>query len=123
MYQPALLKYLIPAGNLPTAMAMAKKYDKALFETTSVADVLPPEVALDGFPGDAELKMDKDKQTLTVRATAKSPKHPITAMRLLVDGRPFNGVAGVKKFDTPQLAAEMTWEVPLHPLQHRERLL
>ncbi len=118
MYQPALLKYLIPAGNLPTAMAMAKKYDKALFETTSVADVLPPEVALDGFPGDAELKMDKDKQTLTVRATAKSPKHPITAMRLLVDGRPFNGVAGVKKFDTPQLAAEMTWEVPLLPGQH-----
>src|SRR5207302_1137336 len=99
MYQPAMLKYVVPAGDLPRAMAMAVKYDKALLATTSVADVLPPEVTLDGF-GETEVKVEKD--VLTVKASAKSPKHPITAMRLLVNGRPFQGAAGVKKFDNPQ---------------------
>jgi hypothetical protein len=120
MSQPALLKYVVPAGNLPLAMAMAQKYDKALVQTTSVADVLPPEVALDGFTDGTELKMDKDKETLTVKARATSTKHPITAMRLLVDGRPFNGAAGVKRFDkaVPNTPTEVTWEVPLLPGSH-----
>ncbi len=110
MYRPALLKYLVPAGDLPRAMAMAQKYDKALVETTSVADVIPPEVTLDGL-GETEVKVDKD--TLSVKATAKSAKHPITAMRLLVNGRPYQGSAGVKKFAAPQKDAEATWEVQL----------
>ncbi len=112
MYQPALLKYVVPTGDLPRAMAMAQKYDKALVQTTSVSDVLPPEVALEGF-GETEVKIDQD--TLTVKASAKSVKHPITAMRLLVNGRPYQGTAGVKRFETPQNAAEATWEVSLKP--------
>ncbi len=115
MYQPALLKYIIPAGDLPRAMAMAQKFDKALALTNNVADVLPPEVVLDGF-GEGELKVEKD--TLTVKAKATSAKHPITAMRLLVNGRPFQGSAGVKRFETPQKEAEATWEVPLPPGTH-----
>jgi WD40 repeat protein len=117
MYQPALLKYLIPAGDMPRALAMAQKFDQALVQTTSVADVLPPEVTLDGF-GETEVKVDQD--TLTVRAAAKcpNPKQAITAMRLLVDGRPFRGTAGVKKFDPPQADAAATWEVPLAPGTH-----
>lgn len=115
MYQPALLKYVVPSGDLSKAMAMAQKYDKALVQTTSVADVIPPEVALDGF-GDAEVKIDKD--AVTVRATAKGAKHPITAMRLLVDGRPFMGAAGVKRFDAPRQEAEASWEVRLTPGTH-----
>jgi WD40 repeat protein len=115
MYQPALLKYVIPSGDLPKALAMAQKYDKSLVQTTSVADVIPPEVALDGF-GDAEVKVDKD--VVTVKATAKSAKHPITAMRLLVDGRPFMGTAGVKRFGGGQKEAEASWEVHLAPGAH-----
>ncbi|AWM40034.1 WD domain, G-beta repeat [Gemmata obscuriglobus] len=120
MYQPAVLKYLIPAGDLSRALAMAQKYDKALIQTTNVAEVLPPEVTLADFTEGRELKMDKAKGTLTVRATASSPsaKHPVTAMRLLVDGRPFNGAAGVKRFENPQPTAEATWEVPLAPGPH-----
>ncbi|QJW92653.1 caspase family protein [Frigoriglobus tundricola] len=112
MYQPALLKYVVPTGDLQRAMAMAQKFDKALVQTTSVGDVLPPEVALEGF-GETEVKVDKD--SITVKATAKSGKHPITALRLLVNGRPYQGAAGVKRFETPQNAVEATWEVPLAP--------
>ena len=120
MYQPAMLKYLIPAGDLGKAMAMAQKYDKALIQTANVADVLPPEVTLAGFTEGTELKLDKGKDKLTVTASASSsnPKHPITAMRLLVDGRPFNGAAGVKRFESPQQTAEARWEVPLVPGPH-----
>jgi predicted Zn finger-like uncharacterized protein len=115
MYQPAIVKYVAPTGDLPVALAMAQKYDKALVKTTNVADVLPPEVALDGF-GESEVKVDKD--TLTVKATAKG-KHAITTMRLLVDGRPFQGAAGVKKFDSqPGVEVIATWEVPLPPGTH-----
>lgn len=120
MYQPAMLKYLIPAGDLGKAMAMAQKFDKALIQTTNVADVLPPEVTLAGFTEGTELKLEKGKTALTVRASATSPnaKHPVTALRLLVDGRPFNGTAGVKRFESPQPSAEATWEVPLAPGTH-----
>jgi WD40 repeat protein len=115
LYQPALLKYIVPAGDMPRAMAMAKKYDKELVNTSNVADVLPPEVTLEGF-GETEVKVEKD--TVTVKATAKGAKHPIASMRLLVNGRPFQGAAGVKKFAEPQQTAEVTWEVPVVPGTH-----
>jgi hypothetical protein len=117
MYQPALLKYLIPAGDLSKAMAMAQKYDKALVQTINVADVIPPEVTLEGF-GEGEVKLEKD--TVTIRATAKSVKHPITAMRLLVNGRPFQGTAGVKTFANaqPNVDVAAAWEVSLPPGTH-----
>jgi WD40 repeat protein len=115
MYQPALLKYLIPAGDMARALAMAQKFDKALVATQSVADVLPPEVTLEGY-GETEVRVETDK--VVVKGKATSPKHPITAMRLLVDGRPFMGTAGVKKFPGDQKEAEASWEVSLAPGNH-----
>ncbi|MBA4067468.1 MAG: hypothetical protein C0501_27920 [Isosphaera sp.] len=126
MYQPAIVKYLIPAGNLPLALAMAEKYDKALVRTTSVADIVPPEVVLEspappaaGKDGKEEPPLTTDAGTVVVRASAKgSVKQPVTAMRLLVDGRPFQGSAGVKRFDPAKPDAAATWEVPVAPGPH-----
>ncbi len=115
MYQPALLKYLIPAGDTARALAMAQKFDKALVATQSVADVLPPEVTLEGY-GETEVRVETEK--VTVKGKAASAKHPITAMRLLVDGRPFMGSAGVKTFDGKSNEAEAAWEVNLAPGNH-----
>ncbi len=116
LYQPALIKYLLPAGNLQYAMAMAKKFDNALISANSVADVLPPEANLDPSLLD-DLVIDKD--SIAIKATAKgSAKQPITAMRLLVDGRPFQGKSGIKRFDVPAENAEATWDVPLAPGPH-----
>jgi WD40 repeat protein len=114
MYQPALIKYLIPAGSLPRAMAMAKKFDKALVQTTSVADIVPPEVTVDSPEPDVII----DKGTYTVKASARSAKQPVTSMRLLVNGRPYQGPGAVKKFDKPDVTAEATWEVALTPGFH-----
>ena len=116
MYQPAVIKYLIPAGNVQFALAMAQKFDQSLAQATSVADVLPPEVELVSPTGEAGTT---DGNVVSVKATAKgNGKQPITAMRLLVDGRPFEGSSGVRRFDKPQATAEATWEVPVLPGPH-----
>jgi WD40 repeat protein len=119
LYQPALLKYLLPAGELRMAMAMAERYDQALVKTTNIADIIPPEVTIDS-PAVTESGAPAviDQETCTVKASARGTKHPVTAMKLLVDGRPFQGAGGVKRFDKPQSTAEVTWEVPLLPGSH-----
>ena len=72
MYQPAMLKYLIPAGELRLAIAMARKYDKALVETTNIADIIPPEVTIDSpAPADTGATMVIDQGTFAVKATAR----------------------------------------------------
>jgi predicted Zn finger-like uncharacterized protein len=117
LYKPAILKYLVPAGDLPRAMAMAVKFDKDQLELKNIADVLPPEVNLEGF-GDVEVKAEKE--VFTVKATAKGLKTPIKSMRLLVDGRPFMGKEGVRAFADAKEGAEVaaTWDVPLLPGTH-----
>ena len=118
MYQPAIIKYLIPAGNLPLALAMAQKFDKALVQTTNVGEISPPEVTLDS-PEFAKEDTVIDRDVFTVKASAKGTvKQPITALRLLVDGRPFQGADGVQKFQNPQATAEASWDVTLTPGPH-----
>jgi WD40 repeat protein len=114
LHQPALIKYLVPTGSLVTAMAMARKFDGATLKTHSIADAIPPEVTLTDLAEDGVV-IDKDK--FVVKATAAA-KIPINSMRLLVDGRPFQGAAGVKRFAKPGENAEASWEVPLLPGPH-----
>jgi WD40 repeat protein len=111
LYQPALVKYLIPAGDTRLALAMANAFDRQSVALTGLADVLPPGVTVTA-PATATDK------PVAVRAAAEgTEKNPIVAMRLLVDGRPFEGAAGVKKFDK-KVKAEATWNVTLGPGAH-----
>ncbi|VTU02086.1 wd40 repeat-containing protein : WD40 repeat-containing protein OS=Singulisphaera acidiphila (strain ATCC BAA-1392 / DSM 18658 / VKM B-2454 / MOB10) GN=Sinac_0055 PE=4 SV=1: WD40: WD40: WD40: WD40: Peptidase_C14 [Gemmataceae bacterium] len=111
LYQPDVLKYLVPAGNLQLALALAAKFDRQAVAATGLADVLPPAVAL-AAPAAATDKV-------VVKATATgTAKNPITAVRLLVDGRPYEGAAGLKRFDPAQVKAEATWNVTLPPGAH-----
>lgn len=116
MYQPAIIKYLIPAGTTSLAMAMAQKFDQALAQTSSVADVMPPEASFD-----EEITKETviDQDIFTVKASARgTAKQPITTMRLMVDGRPFQGLKGIKRFETPAEVAETAWTVPVSPGPH-----
>ena len=112
LYQPEMLKYLIPAGNLQLALAMAAKFENHAVTAAGLADVLPPSVI-----ATAPAAAGNDPITIKAAATG-SAKNPITAMRLLVDGRPFEGSAGVKRFAPAQQKAEATWQVTLSPGQH-----
>ncbi|HVL12316.1 MAG TPA: caspase family protein [Gemmata sp.] len=111
LYQPALVGYLVPAGDLRLAMAMAARFERQQVAATALADVLPPDVTLSA-------PVAADDKPVVVRATAQgNARNPVVAMRLLVDGRPYQGAAGVKRFDR-QLKAEATWEVALDPGSH-----
>ena len=111
LYQPVLIKYLIPAGDMRMALAMASKFDRHQIAATALADVLPPEVAITA-PETA------DDKPITIRAAAEgNAKNPIVAMRLLVDSRPFNGAAGIRRFNRLQ-KAEASWNLTLGPGSH-----
>ncbi|MDB5310565.1 MAG: domain, G-beta repeat [Gemmataceae bacterium] len=115
LYQPALIKYLLPAGNLQLALAMAAKFDRQQIAVTSLADVLPPEPTI---VAPAEGEVTVTGEVLTVRAAAAGTgKHPVLALRLIVDGRPFRGEAGIKRVP-PGAKAEAEWTVPLTPGVH-----
>jgi WD40 repeat protein len=111
LYQPALIKYLIPAGNLQVALAMANKFENLQIAPTALEEVLPPNVTIAAPP------VANDKPVNVSAVAEGTAKNPIVAMRLLVDGRPFQGFAGVKRF-AKQQKAEAAWEVPLSPGSH-----
>jgi hypothetical protein len=95
---------------------MAVKFDKQSIAATGLAEVLPPRVTLTAPP-------TADARPVKIRTTAEgTAKNPIVAMRLLVDGRPFNGAAGIKRFDK-QVKAEATWDVTLGPGAHTVSVL
>jgi hypothetical protein len=57
---------------------------------------------------------------LEVKARARSAgDHPVTALRLLLDGRPYLGSKGVRRVDAPKLGeASAEWSLTLPPGKH-----
>jgi hypothetical protein len=55
-----------------------------------------------------------------VQAGARSAdKHPVTALRLLVDGRPYQGQTGIRRVTRPQLGVvRASWTMELTPGYH-----
>src|SRR5207248_7974350 len=110
---PAALRHLLrrAGGHVDRALALAIRGDKPV-ATLSVNQVLPPEVAITSpAGGDAPLAEGK----VEVKATARSKtEFPVTAMRLLVNGRPWKGRQGVREFRDPKPGAvEAAWVVEL----------
>ncbi|MFO0937564.1 MAG: caspase family protein [Gemmataceae bacterium] len=111
LFQPGLLQYLVPAGELSLALAIANQFEKQKLTPTTLADVLPPRVQIQA-PKTAE------EDEITVEGTAEgSEKSPILTMRLLVDGRPYLGADGIKRFNK-QVKAQAKWNVKLSPGKH-----
>src|SRR5262249_5018293 len=90
LYRPDVIRLLRRAGSLGKALAVAGLRQKGAVAAVNVTQVLPPQVAI-AAPGAGPLPAGQAK--VEVRATARpTDKHPVTAMRLLVDGRPHEGV-------------------------------
>ena len=57
--------------------------------------------------------------TLEIKATAEAVgNHPITAVRLLMDGRPYLSADALQKFAQPRKQAPVSWKVELPPGTH-----
>ena len=90
---------------------MAARFDRQSVASVGLADVLPPTVTVTA-PATAEAEV-------AVSAVAEgNAKHPVVAMRLIVDGRPYQGAAGVQRFTPAREKAEASWKVALPPGPH-----
>jgi hypothetical protein len=117
LYRPAVLKLLRRAGSLGKALALAGRDQKAPVAAVNVTQVLPPQVAISS-PGAGKLPAGPAK--VEVRAVARpTGQHPVTAMRLLVDGRPYEGAEGIRTFNDGQAGErQASWMVELDPGKH-----
>ena len=114
LYRPDVIKLLLKTGSLERALEFADKATGKKSQITDVADVLPPFVLITS-PDKA--KIDMTEQTVPVRFIAKpAGKHPITSVRLMINGRPYPGADGLKTFATPRLdEVRDSWTVRLSP--------
>ncbi len=115
LFQPEVIRLLLSAGSLEAAIAQASRQLKRPINAVHIGQVLPPAVTLlTPTPGTVV-----NQPRFEVKAKASSPQHPVTALRLLVDGRPYLGEKGLKKIDNPRAGeVEASWTVALTPGNH-----
>ncbi len=122
LYRPDVIKLLLKTGSVEGALAEADKARGRMTQKTEVADVLPPIVRITS-PEAAEKKLSGADVEISAVATSRG-QHPVTAMRLLIDGRPHEGKAGVRTISSPKVGdATVTWNVSLSPGKHRLQVL
>jgi WD40 repeat protein/Tfp pilus assembly protein PilF len=111
LYRPEVIRQVIPAGGLAQALARTGKAG----QPTQVADVLPPVVAITSPRGVGTIRVSAPK--FEIKAAARSAgTHPVTALRLLVNGRPYLGQAGLRPVAQPRPGAvRASWSVELTP--------
>jgi WD40 repeat protein len=100
LYRPDVIRRVLEFGNVDQALAAADKDRGKETHQASIEEVLPPLVAI---TSPDQPKIETQGPTIDVQFTAKPVgAHPITAVRLLVNGRPYPGVEGIKRFDPPR---------------------
>src|SRR5262249_33507992 len=122
LYRPDVLRRLLTAGNVERALEEADRERNQASEKVKVEEVLPPTVVITA-PERSGVQVNQAE--LEVRAVARgSGRHPVTALRLLLDGRPYEGQKSVKNItrdrpDRPQGDVRESWTVTLTPGKHR----
>ena len=115
LYRPDVIKLALKTGNVAAAV---DGLDEA---ARIVKDVLPP-VVLIASPERNGTRLDKPDLTVRAQAIAQSA-HPVTAFRLLLDGRPYDDVDRGRKVVLIDPAAgkqrTASWQVRLQPGRHR----
>jgi WD40 repeat protein len=114
-YRPDLIKSLLAQGSLEKALWLL---DKAR-EPITVAAVLPPRVTITS-PATSGLRLDKPDLTIEAVAEGSGPD-PVTALQLLLDGRPYPAETGRKTLENARAGktAPVSWKVQLPAGRHR----
>jgi WD40 repeat protein len=118
LYRPDVIRHLLEAGSVERASELADRERGKPSARTAVREVLPPKVSITAPAGSGRRLT---RAEMEVKAAAESVgEHPVTALRLLVDGRPYQGQAGLKQVSSPRLGkVEESWAVELSPGKHR----
>jgi hypothetical protein len=118
LYQPEAIRLALPLGGVRRALARVAKERQQQTSAVEVTQVLPPTVAITAPDPAATHQVTAAR--VKIRAVAESVgQHPVTSMRLLLDGRPYLGDKGVQQFANPRLGkVEASWAVDLLPGKH-----
>jgi WD40 repeat protein len=120
LYRPDIIGRILETGSVDRAIALADLVRGTKTERTEVAHVLPPKVQLQ-VAGNPQPIVETNDDEIEVIATAQmTGSHTIRALRLLVDGRPYQGSKGMQRYVAPGLKqAKHVWKVVLTPGRHR----
>jgi hypothetical protein len=115
LYHPDVIREVLPAGGTTHALAKLKKQTAIL----SVNNVLPPHVTITSPTGLGTVPVKQSR--FVVEAIARNrAEHPVTALRLLVNGRPYQGHAALQKVEKPALGdVPASWTLDLEPGVHQ----
>ena len=115
-YRPDVIKRLLDSASFDQALAEADAAAGKSTQQVAVAEILPPKIAITS-PSSAKVQLTA--KTLEVEAVAHSVgSNPITALRVLLDGRPISD--GLKSFREPVTGeARETWTVEIPPGTHQ----
>jgi hypothetical protein len=117
LYRPEVINALLAQGNLEKALEWVKDKDR---KPLQAADVLPPRVAITE-PDDTVIL---DKPDLTIKAVAgKAGEDDVTALQLLVDGRPFPTTPPTLTKNAKTGKVTATWKVRAPADRHRFSVL
>jgi WD40 repeat protein len=114
LYRPDVIKHLLECGSVDAALDVAGKELGKASVRTSVAQVLPPFILI---TSPDQPKVDVSDPKIQIRYVAKPVgNNPITAVRLMVNGRPYPGAEGLKTFAAPiKKEIRDSWTIPLAP--------
>jgi WD40 repeat protein len=117
LYRPDIIKLALQTGSVASALERLNKPGPTV---QAITEVLPPLVVITS-PDRSGVRLDGSELTVRAKAVAQ-PGHPVTALRLLLDGRPYEGELGRKDLrDDPAGARQKaeSWLVRLDPGRHR----
>lgn len=120
LYRPDVVKLVMRTASVARALELADAARDKPSEPATVEKVLPPIVTITAPAGGRRLSSAEAE----VRASARSrTKHPVTALWLLLDGRPYEGQKGLRNIarEKPDGEGEVhgSWTVRLGPGKHR----
>ncbi len=116
LYRPDVIRRLLATGDAYKSLELADAERTTHSQKLAISDVLPPQITV---TTPAESQIDLHTAELTVEASAQ-PTHqdPITALRLIVNGRPYGEARSVSPLD-PAAAVEQQWTLELPPGKHQ----
>lgn len=118
LYRPDIIGRILEAGSVPEAVRPANVVRGFETRDVKVGGLLPPRVVL--------TVVDRGKLPtvkLKVQAEASAKEQPITALRLLLDGRPVPGKETLVEFAQGQAKAEVEWTFELPAGEHQLAVL
>lgn len=115
LYRPDVIRHLLETGDLSRAVELADRERNETSKVIRVADILPADVKI---TQPTASRVEQTESQFTIRASAEPTNNqPLTAMQLVIDGRPWGTARPVAPTAEGQAAAkvEEEWTVDLPP--------